>query len=479
LQAQRIFGAAWDIPDDQQTALQHLQEFQEMGISLVEIDEEPSPAVWEAINNSGLSVYANLGIRFPVPETFANADSGLINHIQTKASAYLSQSSVQALGLFEYGATDDPAFNDAIRPFVQQLKKTEQIKIYYTDNRDLSRDSLIVDFVMYDTTITSTSIESLSLPNQPEIGAFRFSPTGNLFGYVKPFKEFLNATSGIPQKPIFFRSDWLFSVTDKYPEFGSRLSSLSTDPEAVFALPQESIPAQKESPIPIIVLLVVWGTVALHYNTSPLYRKSLFRYFVGHKFFIEDIFQRHIRSPYTALIIIFQNMLIVSAAVFATFSALWSPLGMEAFFYYFPSLGLFGNHPISLFVWTCLGILVFSLVCILWLFLFHKGLRSLTQVITIYAWPLQVNFIFGTVAIALFASESSNLLIIVFALLAITMTLLGFIFASIDAAKHLRKKSQLYLLGTSGIYLILLGAFLAWLITNEYWQDIIKLTLRL
>lgn len=476
LQAQRTFGVEWDIPDDQAAATQQLQQFRDMGISFIEISEEPSPAIWNEIDESGLNVYGTLGIRFPVAETFANADSALLNRIQTKASTYLSQRSVTAIGLFEHGAVGDSTFRNATRPFIDELKNTGNADIYFTGNRTPSTDSFFVDFLVLE---TQGPINSYTLPDQAGIGAFKYSPPGYLFEYLKPFKQFLDITSDTPEKPIFIKSNWLFSLTEKYPQFTTTLASLSTESEAIFPLPHETLPDQKASSFPIILLLIVWGTVALHYNSNPLYRKSLFRYFVGHKFFIEDIFQRHIRSANTAFIIIFQNIIIVAASVFATFSAVWSPLGMDAFFYYFPSLGIFGNSPISLLVWTCLGILVFSFVCILWLFLFHKRINSITQITTIYAWPLQTNFIVGTICLTLFASASSKILIIVFCLLTILVTLLSFVFTSVDATKYLTKKKQLYLFGTSGIYLILLAVLLGWAVTNQYLRNIINLTLSL
>lgn len=479
LQAQHQFGVRWNIPENQAKAVQQLQLFSESGITIIEIEEDPSRAIWQRIDSLGLNVYGNLGIKFPIPQTFANPDSAFIQSIQEQASSYLSQPSVQAIGLFEYGAINQPAFIEAVQPFINELKNPKRAQIYYTTTRDIPDDSLLTDFVIRDIYITSQNVYQDSIPDELLIGGYRYTPAKNVDDYLSPFKTFLQATDNSTQKIIFVTSEWFLSIVDKYPQFKSTLGEISEDPEAMFPLPEETLPDQQQSAIPVILLLIIWGSVALHYNTSPLYRKSLFRYFTGHKFFIEDIFQRHIRSSSTALIIIMQHILMIAACVYALFTSVWSPLGTEALLHHFPILGFFGNGPLSLFILTTLSLLIFILVCILWLYFSHKNINSLTQITTIYAWPLQVNLIVGTVVITLFASAGSNSLILAFTLLAIFISTLSFVLSAIDTAKYLKKRSRLYLFTTGGIYILLIGGIIGWAMTREAFWDIVNLSLSL
>ncbi len=287
----------------------------------------------------------------------------------------------------------------------------------------------------------------------------------------------MEATSAHPQNPVFLHSDWLFAVLNQHPQFSETLRTISSQTETVFPLPREQLPAPSASALPIIILLVIWGSIGLHYNTSPLYRKALFRYFVAHKFFIDDIFKRQIRSIIPAFTIIIQNALLISACSFAAFSSVLTPIGQEAFFYHFPSIGLWGNTAFSIFIWTFLATILLSLLNIIWLYIAHRKV-SFTQVTTIYAWPLQLNFLICTAAITMYSAGWGSQIITAFTIISILLPLLSFVFASADTFKF-AKSRFLHLIKTSVPYLITLSGLVIWILTKEPWLEILSLTLNL
>lgn len=263
----------------------------------------------------------------------------------------------------------------------------------------------------------------------------------------------------------------------EHPQFTETLQSLSSESKLIFPLPNEDIPTQGNAAMPMILLLLIWGTVALHYNTSPLYRKSLFRYFTAHKFFIDDIFKRLIRSPMPAIIIILQNALLLSISMYAIFSMLLNPLGQQAFFYHFSKLSITGNSPVSIFVWTFLLVLLHSLLSIVWLYISHKKIKSLTQIAIVFAWPLQLNFLFCTGAITFFStSESGNATL--FTTLGLLLLLLSYTFSALDISRFARSKAK-YLFKTIIPYTIIIAGIVVWILTNDQWMDALTLALNL
>ncbi|HEX6982855.1 MAG TPA: hypothetical protein VF181_08845 [Balneolaceae bacterium] len=479
LYAQHSFGVIWNLPENPETAIHQLQQFKKMGITAIEIKELPLPVVWEEINESGLEVYGSLGIQFPLAQTFAEPDSLFIKEIERRASAYLSQPSVQALGLFEFGPVNEVEFVRAVEPFINQLKRSDDIRIYFVSSRAPSQASKIADFIIYFEHFTTENLHSFSLPAKPSIGGYQFSVSTDLNDFFAPFYTFLKATSVHPQKTIFIDSNWLFSILKKYPDFDQKLYALATESDAVFPIPDETLPQRSDTAVPILVLLSVWGMMALLYSSDPLYRRSLFRYFTGHKFFVKDIFDRHLRSPWPAFIIILQNSLLLATGAFVTFSALFSPLGEAAFYHHFPALSILGKGAFSLFFWAFFVALTFSFIAITWLGVFHRNLNSITQIATIFAWPLQINIFAITIAVTIFAAEGSAFLILLFTLPAFLIFLLAFIFTSFDAARFLKAKPKLYLLGTSGLYLILVSSLVVWMLTQKTFWNAISLSLSL
>lgn len=475
--AQHSVGIQWEEPGNQKAAIEQLQRYHELGISILEIQSPLSSTTWEQIDSLGFEVYGNLGIKFPTASTFSDPDSSLINSIENKASAYLSQPSVQAINLFEYGALYEDTFWRGLQTFAEQIKAQRQIDLYFTHRQNVILDTLSADYMFWDVFISPENIHMPSLPQHSAVEGYIFSPSQDLQPYLTPFKSFIDLTIG-SGKPILIKQNWLDSALDNHPEFAKTLQSITSKSEIVFPLPEESLPTSQVSVLPILLLLIVWGTLAMHFNSSPLYRKSLFRYFTAHKFFIEDIFQRYIRSSFPALLIILQNSFLLAACIYVTLSKLLTPLGQEAFLYHFALFDTFGSGLLSVFIWSLLLVLLISLLSILWLYLSHKRINSLTQIATIYAWPQQVNIILGTIIITLFSAGAGQNIIAAFTLLALIVFILSFFFASVDTVRFARS-GILHQAKTSVLYLALWFAIVGWIVSNEQWMEVITLSLSL
>lgn len=477
LYGQTRLGVIWDTPNNPDSANVQLQQFHQLGITTLEIDTPPAPQVWSQIDSLGFEVYGNLGINFPLTHTFAHPDSSLITYIEKNVTNYLSKPSVKAIGLFNYGSIYEPAFWQAVASYANNIKQAKEIDLYHKSRTTPPTDSTIVAFTIVNVPVTPENFNSLSFSPTDTSNYLYYAPSDELKPFLRPFKNFVSAVNQSKNNTIFIESGWLLMMIEKHPKFKNVLQSLSSESELVFPLPNETVPAPDHSALPMVLLLFIWGTVALHYNTSPLYRKSIFRYFTAHKFFVDDIFKRLIRSPVPAIIIILQNALLLSISTYAVFSALLTPLGQEAFFYHFPELSVVGSSPISIFIWTLLLALLFSLLCIVWLYFSHKQVKSITQIATIFAWPLQLNFLLCTGTITFFsASETGSATL--FTALALLLFLLSYTFSGLDISRFARSKTK-HLFKTIIPYVILIAGFTIWFFTNDQWIDILTLTLNL
>ncbi len=477
LYGQSKLGVVWDIPGNADSANVQLQQFHEVGIAVLEIDTPPTLEVWNQIDSLGFDVYGNLDINFPVTHTFAHPDSSLLTHIENNATNFLSQSSVKAIGLFNYGSVYDPAFWGAAASFAEKIKQAKEIDLYHKSRSALLTDSSVVSFSIVNVPVTPKNFSSLSVSPPNTDSYLYYAPSAELKPFLRPFKNFVSAVNQSKNNTIFVDSGWLIMMIEEHPEFTEILQSLSSQPEPVFPLPNENIPSPDNTALPMILLLLIWGTVALHYNTSPLYRKSLFRYFTAHKFFIDDIFKRLIRSPMPAVIIILQNALLLAISTYVVFSILLTPMGQQAFFHHFPELSIAGNSSISIFVWTFLLVALLSILSIIWLYFSHKKIKSLTQIATVFAWPLQLNFLFCTVAITFFSTSGSGSATL-FTILALLLFLLSYIFTALDIIRFAKSKIK-HLFKTVIPYTIIITGLLMWVFTNNQWIDILTLALNL
>ena len=269
-------------------------------------------------------------------------------------------------------------------------------------------------------------------------------------------------------------------MLEKHQQLGSNLHSLATGEKSIFPLPQESIPSPTQPSLPIIILLIVWGLMAYHYNISPLYRKSLFRYFTGHRFFLDDIRHRHIRSAFPSLTIMLQNILIMVATFFVVLNSSWSTLGLKSLTYHFPALFFLTNSWFDIALLLFGAILLIYLVAILWIAIAHKSIQSVSQVMTLYAWPMQLNLLVGTLAITIHISGGSTYISTALAALMVVILLASFIAAAFDTARFLHAGRIKFLTLTVGIYAVVFIATAVWLFAfNDPWWQAINLSLQL
>lgn len=473
--AQRTIGVQWNIPENPETAVDQLHQFKKMGISVIELSPPVHQQVWETIDELKLDIYGRLDIQYPVTTTFSNPDSSFLNKVRQRSSMLLTQQSVKAIEFFSYGAVQQQPFQTAVSSYFKELKKVRPIEVYFTVSwfQEVNQ-SFTEGFIMRDFPVTPKNMTTLSVDDSPAAEAYRYKPSEAVAELVTPFYEFTKATEHIDAF-LFVESHWLFEIIESHPSFKSTLQDITRQSDPVFPLPNESIPTPQQSPVPIILLLLIWSSVGLHYNTSPLYRKFLFRYFTAHKFFIDDIFQRQIRSAAPATIIIFQNAFLIAAAVYVISQTLFNPLGLDALFSYFPAINILGTPGYALAIWSFLLSLAIALVSVLWLYFSHKKLHSITQIATIYSWPLQINFILGTIIVVLFAAASSSISIAIAGLLSIFVQLLSFILSSFDATRFDRARVLRYQLLTNGIYIVIITALFIWGFNTEYLQDILTL----
>ncbi|MCW9714018.1 hypothetical protein LQ318_13990 [Aliifodinibius salicampi] len=480
IHAQRNFGVVWELPESEQQALDQLSTFQETGITILELNEQPSDRLWETINQYNFEIYASLGISFPTPLSLARTDSATAAALIQKAKAFLSQPSVEKLKLFQFGAIEQSAFNTAASSFFASFNNLDNIDTYYTDHQ-ITDTHPPADFLIYDIRLHSTDLDSLTIPRSEFIGGYQYSPDPKLQGFLTPLKRIIEQTSHSPGKPLLFRSSQLLSTIENNPQLGNTLRAFASTPNAIFPVPEESLPSSRKPILPTIVLLLVWGSLAMHYNMSPLYRKSLFRYFFGHSFFVNDIFRRHIRTSVPAMLILLQHALLAGAVLYTLSTYLWSPLGLQSLAYHYPMLEIIisGNEYILLLVFS--GIfLMLSLIAIFWLYLSNKYLRSLTQVTTLLAWPFHLNFLIGTFAIAVYVSWGSIYAITAATILLLFVFFCSFIVAAIDLSRAVVTNKLRYLSLTVGLYLLLITALTVWMVgfNSSVWE-VIYLSLKL
>lgn len=478
--AQRILGVSWQLPSSESQAMTQLERFESLGFGVLSLKSVPSQRVWEEIDRLGFKVYGNLDIRFPTAATFAETDSVLRSRLRKKATSFLEQPVTAGLILFSFGAIEQSPFRQALNSLIKTFPQKDNIQYLYIGSRPALQSQLPFADLLYQLSVTPDNLSSVMPPMGENIGGYRLQLSDELSHLLTPLKRVMQATADAREKPLLLDGSWVLKQTSRHPGLTTILRSAAADEEPLFPVPEETLPEPTPSPLPALVLLIVWGVLGYHYNMSPLYRKSLFRYFTAHRFFLDAIYHRQIRSPLPSLIIMGQNALLMGAAVFIVASNLWTPLGLQSLAAHYPALFFLSSSAYDLFILTVAIVLAYSLISLIWLYVFHKQLKSITQIMILFAWPLQINIVLGTLIIALHVSGVHSSIITTAAGCMMLVSAGSFIITATDATRFLAGKRARYLLLTTGVFLLLLiAAGIGLLVFNDRFWEVLNLSLQL
>lgn len=472
--AQKAIGVEWSVPNNNGQALQQLDSFEQLGVDYLLIDTTLNEPVWQRVDSLQFTVFADLPVNYPVAHTFTDADSTLIDEISSRLNHYATKPSVRAVGLFRFGQINNSNFDEALEPTIQEISTTLSVDVYYTTTKS---DIVEIDNLVSFKLIADNGLSSDEQVPQNNIGGYLYTPVqpDTLLGPVKN----LLAKADRDSVPVFFKSGWLQQMTDSSPELRSSLQYYINTSELVFPIPQEPSPNSPSHSGIVILLLVIWGLFVLNYHFNPIYQKASSRYFSAHKFLVVDIMKRHIRTITPAVIILIQHILASGIAAYCLGVVLFTGNGLNALLHHFPDIFLLGSPLLSLFLWGCLISFLCHFVSIIWIGILNKDVKHTSQILLLYSWPLQINFVVITLMVTLAMSVSwagiFYLLTVIFALIFLS----AFVVAAFDTTKHSSDSKTLFLVSSVGIYSILVAGLALWFFSNEYLLEVLNLAANL
>ncbi|MFW6157687.1 MAG: hypothetical protein ACOC4S_02470, partial [Balneolaceae bacterium] len=436
------------------------------------------PELLEAAERHEFDLWLQLPVRFPVECSFTSPDSSSVKTIRELITHYTAERMPDAVGLFEYGQTNKSAFWDTALQASGQLHESLDAPVYFKSwqLQEPGRASEI-DFWVYRLQ-TDRNNPSFSELDEAGTNYFLFEPAREIRHLDTPLKNLLERSESNPDITLFFHSGWLLEALEEQPGLEGIFQDYTGGSEIVFPTSEEQAEEEAMNVINIL-LIILWASFIWHYRSVPLYRKSLFRYFYSHKFFISDVTDRHLRLFPSAATLFVQHAFAGGILVTVAYSYLLSDLGSEAFLHHFPLFDGIANAPLPLFGTAFAFFFLFQLLCVIWLMLVRPSSNRLDRTLPLYAWPFHLNIVFITVLVTLYTSTDNSTSFIVFGGFFLFTFLISFLLGAIDLGKSLRKKRILYHLGSSGIYILLLTALVAYIIYDPCLLDILELTAQL
>lgn len=437
--AQHRLGVVWDIPENEVQALQQLELFRASGIETLELYHPANPDELVTLDEFDFSLFIRTSHMFITSTQIRASIPELKNNLLALAGAYNSHTDVSALGIFTNSQVRHPDFDYFFSPVLDSLQAHTQKEIYFHES----------GFMYY-----------FHRPETP-FAAVLFDEQ-----FLKSDLLVLNEKlrSNVAQGPelLFVHSRWLSEAVEVYPELGKSLAEYAKTGEWIFPMPAIP-PVSKSGNFSVLILILLWGSLAMLLKWNPGSRAMIGRYLLSHRFYADDIIHYRERSAAASLTLLAQHAVFSGLAVYMLAHYFLSETGVDAFFYHLPALALLGRNYSSFFALGLLASLILPLISLPWLHFTSKRLRHFSQTLNLYSGIFALDFILITTIVTLYQAGTGDFLIRILFALFFLCWILAFYIAALDVHKSLMVGRGGYFALTMALHtliLLLAGGFL-------------------
>lgn len=454
-------GVSWSSPPVSSAEIStQLGTFENIGVEVIELMHPVNPALLDSISSHPFEVFIRFDYKFLTSSGINEYTNLFLEDYTTKISDFASNPQVTAFGLYSYSQSFDESFAESFGVIASELRKNSNISFYEIS----SGTSALLDF-----SITEIFDELIH---------------GNKAGLLLSKENSVNDAKLINTlfdsntELLLFNSTWLSGAIEVHPGFLAALQEMKNGGE--FVLPeQQEQPSSSPLNWPVIVFIIVWLSVGLHLKVSPNYRSLIFRFFSGHRFFVDDIMRYRERSITSGIFLFFQHAFLSGLTLLIVFSTLVSGKGLEVYYHFMPFLAVVGKNYFSVFVIGVLLSLLIQMIGIIWLYLPNQAMTHLSQVMNLYTWIFHLDFLIVSIMMVIYLSGGSSNLLIILSILYIVIWLTGFLLTSLDSSKYLQKKRIRYIFYTFGLHTIVNIGILVFVFANTWIIDTLRLMIYL
>ncbi len=447
--AQQKFGVHYHPRTDYEDVHTDISVIRDLDVQTLMIDYHFPEDQLQILEEYDFEYIAYTGFEFPTLHRLRYNHGALEHAFEEIRSKFNDDRTLALISLFRHGAIKDDQFREHLEDLMNRHTFLEAHELTYISTyappQSLSDaiDSYILEV---------RSVDALEDKNDlSNLNAVYYRPPENRFD-LREFQQIMDLIEG---EELLFIFDWewfVYNVADDTLP-AEVIREYATNPDAVFPNPSEEDDPLQANTL-ILILLLLWGTFIVHYVFVPPYQKSLNRYFLNHNFFVGDIIYRRLRIGFPNLIVLFQQALLAGIFVNGLLFHHLSDLGREALtnnLVFLDSL----PGPVMTFTIATTTVLILNTLFILWIYLAHRHLQSITQISVILLWPQHLNLIIISTLIALLAAGISGMIISILIVLYLIVLFGSYLLASIDASRFIYIRFYYYPL-TIGLYVVAL-----------------------
>lgn len=434
---------------------QQLSIAEDLNIRLFEVSD---PATIDRLQDPRYRFLIDAGPDFQVPGLLNEQLSNISDQITQDVRLFQERAGdrIAAVSVLRYPFETYPGFGEIAESLADSLAINISAPLYYQSAftpANARPDGY--NFVSYRTS-----------PNQTYSSVYpvmHLVPSDDQFATFSRLNRIFDDLRSIDESITIIPARWFFTQLEEQPDLRYLFSDFISGNPITLPLPEPS----NDPPFTnwsVILLMLIWGSFALHFRYQPIYSQSMARYFSNHPFFVNDVMEHRLRNVLPGFILLIQHALLTGLFVFACVEVVVSSLGLEVIRHYFQPFIMLNGTMASLFLSGILIAIVLQMVSVLWIYITNKKLTAFSQILNLYSWPLHLNLIVVTFLIVFSRVGFDEIWILILAALFILIWFFSFNIAAIDSSKFLDKGRTLFLLGTVGIHVLLAIGMLVYLL---------------
>lgn len=449
-------GVSWETSPPINKLSSRLAGYKELGVSYIEINHPVESAILDSLSSYPFRVLIRFDNQFLITEDIKREKEELIQEYQRLILQYAKYENVIAHGLYSFSQSFNPEFITQFSAIKEELRTVTNREFYEITSGNFNA----LDFSI-------TKIAGDLIPeNSP---SFLLSKS-----YEKNDLHLFHTLINKHPALIFLDGNWLDEALADYPPLRESLVSLKESGEFILPLPKKNNPKPGFN-WPVVVFVLIWVSLGIHVLLSQTYKPLIFRFFSGHRFFVDDVMRYRERSFLSGTFLVFQHAAFTGLVVYILSSLLISPKALEALFYFLPQADIFGQNYFSVFAVAMMISILLQLIGLFWLYLPSKSMTHFSQALNLYTWIFHIDFVLVSIMLILLLSGGSGTVIILLGMLFVLNWLIGFLLASFDSSKYLVQKRASYILYTFGLHTLVNIALLVLILSNDYLMDVLEL----
>ncbi|WP_421774929.1 hypothetical protein [Gracilimonas sp.] len=453
---QPSLGIVWNHPADTSEAKDQLNVFLEHGIDYLQLDHPVSSDLMSLLRETPFTILIQLDHPYLTLNEIRSNQNNLLQQYVEAADLYRSYLNVAAIGLLKNSQTSHTEFGNTFAPILDSLSVRSN-KDFYFYNR-----------------------EHWSYFNSPE-RPFAFFYSDSVFQRtdINTFDEQFGLEVSQNSNVIFFmRSEWFSEAMLVYPEFSESL--LQYEQSREWKIP---LPSADESRSPqnwmVLLLVVLWIALAVLFKLLPYLRPMLLRYFLAHRFFVDDILHYRERALAGGIALMAMHALFSGIVFYVLAESVMSDSGLDAFLHHLPSFSILGVNFASFFALGVILTLVIQAVALLWLYLPAKNLDHFSQAVNLYSGTFFLDFLIVTSLVTLYVTGFGPTAILIFGALFVLIWYGAFNISAFDISRSSGTGTALYLFLTIGLHALVSIGLLVLFFTNDSLVQIFELAIAL